>query len=88
MKVIEKKQEMGEITEKFKIGHENVSSQTFRPEIIKCSETNLSFIDIAGFRDTGGIMIDLVNCFIDKYLILQSKTIKILLPITKNEIED
>jgi hypothetical protein len=43
---------------------------------------NVLFIDIAGFGDTGGVLIELVNSFVDKYLFMNAKSIKFLLPIT------
>ena len=51
------------------IGHDPVKSQTFLPEIIYSKEDGLSYADIAGFEDTGGDLIELFNCFMDKHLI-------------------
>lgn len=41
---------------------------TFIPDVVpfKFGETEFVFIDIAGLNDTGGNLIELVNCFITK----------------------
>lgn len=44
------------------------------------------FIDIAGFGDTGGDMIELINCFVDQYIFNQSNSIRFLCPITYDQI--
>ena len=41
-------------SELLQIGHSKNQSQTFLPEFIFESETNLMFADVAGFGDTGG----------------------------------
>lgn len=61
-------------------------SETFRPDVVFSEFTNSYFIDIAGFLDTNGAFFDLLNSFIIKYLFENAKSVKFLLPFTRDEI--
>lgn len=74
----------------FRIGHSNNQSMTFLPHIVPCQNEEMDFIfaDIAGFNDTGGSLIELVNCFIDKQIFRAASKVKILVPITSAQITE
>lgn len=38
------------------------------------------YMDIAGLRDTGGVLIELLNCIINKIIFSKCKKIKLLIP--------
>ena len=40
------------------------------------------FADVAGLGDTGGILIELVNCFLIKEIFQRSRTVRFLIPLT------
>ena len=44
------------------------------------------FIDIAGLKDTGGELVDTLNCIINKIIFSLCKHIKILIPMTYTQI--
>ena len=50
----------------FKIGHSKSQSMTFLPDFKVENTTGYVFGDLAGFFDTGGSLIDLVNSFVTK----------------------
>ena len=56
---------------------------TFMPHFYCVPEHNSVYADIAGLLDTGGNLIQLVNCFIDKWIFSKAKRVKILVPITR-----
>lgn len=72
--------------EKLTIGHSKNQSQTFMPDFIKDPNTDLIFADVAGFRDTGGSLIELVNCFLIKEIFRRSKTVRFMIPLTQPQI--
>ena len=63
---------------------------TFLPDLVPCKNDKLDFIfaDIAGFNDTGGSLIELLNCFIDKQIFKAAKKVKILVLLTRTQIQD
>lgn len=46
------------------------------------------FVDIAGFGDSSGEMIDLISCFTDKFLFMNAKSIRFILPMTLDQIDN
>ena len=86
MTVLEQKDPDG--VKVFKIGHSRTESQTFIPDVVPfiSGSTDFVFIDIAGLNDTGGNLIELVNCFITKQIFKAAKQVKILLLLTKAQI--
>lgn len=44
------------------------------------------YADIAGLNDTDGLLINFVNCFINKYIFNICGSIRFLVPITQNQI--
>lgn len=48
---------------KLKIGHSNLS-ETFRPEHVSIDALKLIFIDLAGFDDSEGMLVELINNFV------------------------
>ena len=80
--VIDVKQEFKHEDMSFKIGHSQVTSETFIPSFIKDPNNDYVWVDIAGFGDTDGDLIEYINTFIDKKLFLVAKEIKIIIPFT------
>ena len=52
----------------FKIGHSSASSETFIPEFYIDLEYKKIMVDIAGLSDTSGLMIELVNSLMNKFI--------------------
>ena len=52
---------------------------TFIPHFKFDSKSNIIFADIAGLNDTSGILIDVINCFINRIIFRHSKKIKLLI---------
>ena len=52
----------------FEIGHSYANSKTFIPTFYEIPSQNLVYTDMAGLMDTGGPLIDIVNCFACKML--------------------
>ena len=76
--VIEQKDPKGE----FSIGHSVASSKTFLPHFKKKREdSEILYADIAGLMDTGGDLIDYINCFVNKKLFSLASKVRILFPI-------
>ena len=48
----------------FRIGHSIAKSETFLPHYMYDKDLKMICIDVAGFHDTRGDLIDLVNCLI------------------------
>lgn len=71
----------------FKIGHSKSQSMTFLPDFEEEQDTKYLFGDLAGFFDTGGSLIDLVNCFITKKIFQKANTVKLILVLTATQIE-
>lgn len=46
------------------------------------------YADIAGLQDTGGPLVEFTNCFLNQILFKLVKHIKILIPITVNQITE
>jgi len=67
----------------FKIGHNHVNSETFLPHFWKDPKNKLVFADIAGLNDAGGVLMNLVNCFVSKKIFQISKSVRFLIPITR-----
>lgn len=44
-------------------------------------------IDMAAFRESGVNMLDIVNCFVDKYIFTHAAAVKILFPIVREQLE-
>ena len=58
------------------------SSKTFLPHFKKKNEiAEILYADIAGLMDTGGDLIDFINCFVNKKLFSLSSKVRILFPI-------
>ena len=72
----------------FKIGHSRVYSQTFIPTWVEDPNFNQLWVDIAGFGDTNGDLIEYINTFIGKKIFNIAKDIKIIMPFTCGEIQD
>lgn len=66
----------------FKIGHSKSQSMTFLPDFEEEQDTKYLFGDLAGFFDTGGSLIDLVNCFITKKIFQKANAVKLILVLT------
>lgn len=60
---------------------------TFLPDFEIQKETGYVFGDLAGFFDTGGSLIDLVNSFVTKKIFQQAKHVKLILVLTAAQIE-
>lgn len=58
---------------------------TFIPMFIEDPDPEKDYIwvDIAGFDDTSGSLIEYINTFIDKKIFSLAKDIKIVMPFTK-----
>ena len=72
----------------FDIGHSKDESKTFLPQKLRRSDdtTNTVYVDIAGTKDTGTPLIEMVNIFMTKELFRKSKTVRFLVPIAKPQI--
>ena len=44
----------------------------------------MTFIDIAGLKDTGGELVDMLNCIINKIVFYHCDNIKLIVPFTYN----
>lgn len=72
----------------FKIGHSSAKSETFFPTHMSDDENELVYLDIAGLNDTDGPMADLVNSFLFKMLFEYLNKVKILVPISVNQLKN
>lgn len=70
----------------FKIGHDSTKSETFIPNYQVKADSKIMFIDIAGLKDTGGILIDTLNCIFNKMVFSLCNNIKMMIPITMSSI--
>ena len=50
------------------------------------SQDGLVYIDIAGLNDSRGELVDLTNCFLDKYIFSRAKSLKFILAITYSQL--
>ena len=68
----------------FKIGHSRVNSETFIPLFVEDPDPNKNavWVDIAGFGDSSGDLIEYINTFIDKKIFNIANDVKILMPFT------
>ena len=82
--VIEQREQLGI----FDIGHSQNQSKTFLPQFINDFQSNLVYADIAGLQDTGGPLVEFTNCFLNQIIFKLVKHIKILIPITVNQITE
>ena len=46
------------------------------------------FADVAGLKDTGGVLIELVNSFVIKEIFRRSSTVRFLIPLTLPQIQE
>lgn len=72
----------------FKIGHSTAQSETFIPNIYYDEKTGITFSDVAGFNDTSGELIEIVNNFVIKYILQMASKVRFLLPVTLNQITE
>lgn len=71
----------------FKIGHSSTQSETFWPEYkTDVQNQKLIFVDIASLSDSGGLMVDFINSFINKMILKRAPNVKILMPLTITQI--
>ena len=82
--MIDQKDPKGEFT----IGHSLASSQTFMPHFRKRDQNaDILYADIAGLMDTGGRLIDYINCFVNKKLFTIANRVKILFPVPFDQLK-
>lgn len=67
----------------FAIGHEKHQSKTFLPQFQRELNTMDLWADYAGLDDTSGDLIDILNCFLMRQIFQISKSIRILVPLSK-----
>ena len=72
----------------FKIGHQNTQSETFKPEAARLDELKLTFLDMAGNDDTGGMLIELINNFIFKFILNTAKNVRFLFVFTHEQLSN
>ena len=72
----------------FTIGHEDSKSCTFLPHLKLNEATGLIFADVAGLGDTAGNLVDIINCFIDKIILLKAKDVRFIIPLTRSQITE
>lgn len=53
-----------------------------------CDKTGLTFVDIAGFGDSGSNLIELINMFVNKHIFNISKSVGFVTIITVNELNN
>lgn len=46
------------------------------------------FIDIAGLKDTGGVLIDTLNCIFNKMVFSLCDNIRMMIPLTLSSIKE
>lgn len=71
-----------------KIGHSTAVSETFRPDTVVCKKTGMTFVDVAGFGDSGSYLVELINVFVDKHVFNISKSISFILTMTVGDTKD
>ena len=49
---------------------------------------NLLWVDIAGFEDSSGKLIEYINTFIDKKIFQIAKDVRILIPFTEKQFKE
>ena len=72
----------------FKIGHSMITSETFIPEFIEDTNSDSVWVDIAGFGDTDGSLIEYINTFIDKKIFNVANDVKVIIPFTASQLLD
>ena len=45
-------------------------------------DTKLVFVDLAGFQDNNGPMIDLINCLMDRLIFSKVNSVKFIMAVT------
>ena len=70
----------------FKIGHSESQSETYVPNVWYDKKSGITFADVAGFNDTGGDFIEIINNFVVKYIFLKAKSVRFLIPLTVESI--
>lgn len=68
----------------FAIGHSKSASKTFLPQFHRERNTYDLWADYAGLDDTSGDLIDILNCFFMRQIFQISKSIRILVPLSKH----
>ena len=62
---------------------------TFLPHFRKKSaDSDTLYADIAGLMDTGGDLLEYINCFVNKKLFNMAKRVRFLFPITQDSIKE
>ena len=73
-----------------KIGHSLAFSETFLPKFIQTytedGNESVIYADIAGLNDSGGYLIEFINCFVTKELFKRTKHIRFIVAITCNQV--
>ena len=65
-----------------------ITSQTFIPYFINDTNNDYVWVDIAGFGDTDGELIEYINTFIDKKIFNVAKEVKIIIPFTATQMSE
>ena len=70
----------------FSIGHGESKSKTFMPHFYKDEKRKLVFADVAGLQDSDGNLVDFINYVAIRYLLANSKRVKIITTVTMQHI--
>lgn len=77
----------------FPIGHLSAESETFHPIFYKfgqkssIEDDDLHFVDIAGLKDTGGQIFDMINSLTNRKVFNHSSKVRFLFFIEENSVE-
>ena len=63
-------------------------SHTFLPNFQKDPESGLVFTDVAGFQDTSGELVEVINSLIIKRIFMKAESLRFVVPLTYNTIKD
>ena len=68
----------------YRIGHSASESETFMPGFVADGDgkNDLVYSDIAGLFDTSGILIELVNVFINRKVFCNARKVKFIFALT------
>lgn len=80
--MIDQKEEFKSL-KNFKIGHSNHESETFLPCFVNDQKCGLLFADVAGLFDTSGDFIELINVFVNRKILSNSKKVRFIFALTK-----
>lgn len=72
----------------FAIGHNAAQSKTFLPQFERERNTMDLWADYAGLDDTSGELVDILNCFLMRQIFQISKSIRILAPVSREQITE